>query len=195
MKIPKRAPRLPFVSNLFSWPVSLWRNFLTPLRFFGRTAKVGEEQVLADLRDLPGVYLFQHIDDASLGGMSDGSVDWTTQGIEFSGFVDAEKAPKMIELPFFMFYKSFWIAVRTKANILRVEARRLPLPEGIDDKEKDLVLPLLINIKVANLETRANIDLYVSRILIRPRCALITSGAPTTSTWPAWATMRAPPQR
>lgn len=161
MKIPKKTPRLPFLQNLISWPTAKWRNFITPLKFIGKPSIPGEDSILLDLRDLPGVYIFKQIDDSSIGGLSEGSLDWTENGLEFSGFLDAERAPKMIELPNITYATEFWRAAKPNGNLIRIEARRLPVPDEIDPTEKDQVLPLLLNFRVFNLYTSSIVNLFV----------------------------------
>ena len=162
MKIPKVTPKLPFFSNLISWPVCKWRSFYTPLHFLFSKPQPGILQTLVDLRDLPGVYAFQCFDDRDIGGLSEGFIDWTANGAEFSGFIDSERAAKMVELPYVLFQHRFWLAARGKANLIRIEARRLPIPETIEQNEGDKVLPLLVNFKAALLDLKSNVDLFVS---------------------------------
>lgn len=118
---------------------------------------------LIDLRDVDGYYSLNVINDSYIGGLSEAAIEMTENGIEFRGKIDAERADKMAEIPNVTFLPpQYWKGLGFKHNCLRIEARRLAIPEVVEPRDRDKVLQVLIKLNVYNMNVPEPVELFVS---------------------------------
>lgn len=102
-------------------------------------------------------------DDGLIGGLSQAAMEWSPEGTEFRGNIDGERSIKMLYPPYVVYYlPSFWRSLKVKQNIVRIEIRRLPIPEDVEPEDKDKILPIMIKFKVNADDDIEEVELYVS---------------------------------
>lgn len=120
---------------------------------------------LLDLTGVAGYFTLKIQDDHEYGGLSEGAIEWTENGVEFRGHVDTERMLKMMYPPHMEFYQQpFWKALAVKQNLVRIEIRRLPIPAEVEPEDDQRPLPVMIKLGVVVEDDIESVQLYVCHL-------------------------------